>query len=57
LDLIRKRIATFETQNAKLNENLTKERILVQNKDSAYWRKVQTEDMRRHLKDVKDHKK
>lgn len=56
-DEVRKRIAKFETQNAKLNENLIKEENLVRKKDSAYSRKVQTEDMRRHIKDVKDYKK
>lgn len=48
-----KRRTKIQTEMNKLNENLTVARNVVQKKENAYWRKVETEDMRKHLNDVK----
>jgi hypothetical protein len=56
-DLLRKDIDRRSASIAKANEALIKEQNLVQSKENAYWRKVETENMRQHLQDVKGFRK
>jgi hypothetical protein len=50
---MRTRVEKLEAEIADFNEKLVKERNLQRNKANAYYRKVETENMRQHLQDEK----
>jgi seryl-tRNA synthetase len=52
---LQKEINRLETQSTKMNAEIVVERNNVQKKESAYWRKKETEDTRRHINERKSH--